>query len=206
VQFVEVAARIIREEGLSKATTRRIAQEAGAPLASIHYCFANKSELFEAVADAMAEEALRRPGEAIERGGGIRKAVQSILESTAEWTSMNKTAQMGEFEFYISGLRGDAGDKLGRQNVYHGWIRRVSDLLATARADSDPQVDLPDLARAILALLDGFSLQDRLLGEDRIVANARVATQLLTTAIDNGVYHPDASYLRSAAPRCDPVP
>ena len=39
-QLIEAAVRVISREGTARATTRRIATEAGAPLASLHFLYA----------------------------------------------------------------------------------------------------------------------------------------------------------------------
>jgi AcrR family transcriptional regulator len=44
-QLVAAAFRVIGRDGFAAATTRRVCAEAGAPLASFHYCFASKQEL-----------------------------------------------------------------------------------------------------------------------------------------------------------------
>lgn len=49
LQFVQAAARVIARDGAGAATTRRIAAEAEAPLAALHYCFRSKDELLEEV-------------------------------------------------------------------------------------------------------------------------------------------------------------
>lgn len=44
-QLVAAAFRVIGRDGFAAATTRRVCAEAGAPLASFHYCFSSKQEL-----------------------------------------------------------------------------------------------------------------------------------------------------------------
>ena len=46
---VVAAIEVIASEGLARATTRRIAEAADAPLGSLHYCFRSKDELIESV-------------------------------------------------------------------------------------------------------------------------------------------------------------
>src|SRR6185369_14533926 len=49
--IVDAAIEVIAAEGLQRATTRRIAEKADAPLGALHYCFKNKEELIKLVAD-----------------------------------------------------------------------------------------------------------------------------------------------------------
>jgi AcrR family transcriptional regulator len=44
-QLVAAAFRVIGRDGFAAATTRRVCAEAGAPLATFHYCFSSKQEL-----------------------------------------------------------------------------------------------------------------------------------------------------------------
>src|SRR5690349_13291355 len=47
--FIEATIKVIAEHGVANATTRRIAAAADSPLASLHYVFHTKDELFCAV-------------------------------------------------------------------------------------------------------------------------------------------------------------
>jgi AcrR family transcriptional regulator len=51
--FVDATVDVIAEYGVAGATTRRIAQAAGCPLASLHYVFHTKSDLFDAVYESL---------------------------------------------------------------------------------------------------------------------------------------------------------
>lgn len=51
--FVEAAVKVIAEHGVANATTRRIAAAANCPLASLHYVFHTKDDLFYAVYESL---------------------------------------------------------------------------------------------------------------------------------------------------------
>jgi AcrR family transcriptional regulator len=51
--FVDAAVDVIAAHGVAGATTRRIAQAAGCPLASLHYVFHTKDDLFDAVYESL---------------------------------------------------------------------------------------------------------------------------------------------------------
>ncbi|MBA3294827.1 MAG: TetR family transcriptional regulator [Geodermatophilaceae bacterium] len=55
-QLIEAAIRVAERDGIAATTTRRIATEAGASLATVHYCFRSKQELFEQVLTAIITE------------------------------------------------------------------------------------------------------------------------------------------------------
>lgn len=51
--FVDAAVEVIAAHGVAGATTRRIAEAAGCPLASLHYVFHTKDDLFDAVYESL---------------------------------------------------------------------------------------------------------------------------------------------------------
>ena len=59
-QLIDAAIRVLQRDGVGHVTTRAIAAEAGAPLASIHYTFGSKDEIVRAafeqvITDLLAE-------------------------------------------------------------------------------------------------------------------------------------------------------
>ncbi|MEH3075531.1 MAG: TetR family transcriptional regulator [Quadrisphaera sp.] len=58
--LVSAALRVVEAEGLPAATTRRVAAEAGLPLGTVHYWFADKRQLVAAVTDALLHEVRER--------------------------------------------------------------------------------------------------------------------------------------------------
>lgn len=53
LDFIEATVKVIAEYGAANATTRRIAAQADSPLASLHYTFHTKDELFYAVYESL---------------------------------------------------------------------------------------------------------------------------------------------------------
>lgn len=197
-QFIAAATRVIRSEGLAKATTRRIAQEANAPLGSLHYCFRNKEELFEAVSQTLGDEGLQWAGENVRAGMGVRDATAEIMGSMARWIAATGATQVGEFEFYVWGMRSDTYGDMPKR-VYHKWFSRIQSLLETACADADAGIDLDALTRTILALGDGFSMHDQILRQADVTENFRSVTSALTIALDNGGFRAPVTAAKSSA-------
>lgn len=185
--FIEAAGKIIREEGLAKATTRRIAQEAGAPLGSLHYCFRNKEELFEAVSQNFGDEGLAIAARSVVPAMGVAKAAGEILRALSTWIIETKDTQIGEFEFYAWAMRSEKNKDIPRR-VYEKWISSVREILQSAAVGIDDNLDLDTLARTIVAVADGFNLQDGLLSESRITENMETAIASMSIAIDHGAY------------------
>ncbi|OBF20644.1 TetR/AcrR family transcriptional regulator [Mycobacterium sp. ACS4331] len=194
-QFIQAAAKVIREEGLAKATTRRIAQEAKAPLASLHYCFRNKEDLFVAVSQTFGESGTAYVGRNVVAGMGVLKATQELLRAFTELVAESNEAQIGEFEFYAWAMRSPERHRASKV-VYALWTSRLAGYLTLACSGSDEDVDrdvdVESLGRAILAVTDGFSLQVQFAGEDRLAANMDRAAAALVAAVEAGVYRNSA--------------
>ncbi|KAG8149041.1 TetR/AcrR family transcriptional regulator [Burkholderia catarinensis] len=86
--FVDAAVEVIAAHGVAGATTRRIAQAAGCPLASLHYVFHTKDDLFDAVYESLfdllatnvpADSTFQSFGEFA--GWQLRKMVEWLVEN-----------------------------------------------------------------------------------------------------------------------------
>ncbi|OBF11262.1 TetR/AcrR family transcriptional regulator [Mycobacterium sp. ACS4331] len=186
--FIDAARKIIQEDGLAKATTRRIADAAGAPLGSLHYCFRNKEELFEAVSHSFGDEGLSVAASNVAPGMGALKAAGEILRTFAHWVGETQNAQVGEFEFLSWAMRSEQNKEIPRR-VYTRWVNGLRDILeSAATGGDDDDLDLDRLARLLLALTDGFNMQDRLLSESQITDNMEAMIAALNAAVDHGAY------------------
>lgn len=158
-QLIEAAIRVVAREGVARATTRRIAEEAGAPLATLHYSFRNKEELFAAV----TEHGARRSEEALGRlpvapGEGLRIAVTQILGLYRDGAVRDPGTVAAELELQAWARRTPGRRELAdRCYVLHG--RAVVGALRAAASEADRGVDLPRLARLVLVASDGMALR-----------------------------------------------
>jgi len=73
-QLIEAAIRVAERDGIAATTTRRIATEAGASLATVHYCFRSKQELFEQVLTAIITELSEAAQETSDPAGTRRRS------------------------------------------------------------------------------------------------------------------------------------
>ena len=82
VQLVEAAVRVLARDGVVGATSRRIADEAGVPVGTVHYCFGDKDELFAAVLDRLTDDLLaigrRPPPVAADLVGTLRAGLEAL--------------------------------------------------------------------------------------------------------------------------------
>ncbi|RAX43780.1 TetR family transcriptional regulator [Arthrobacter sp. AQ5-06] len=165
LQFVRAAARVIASDGVAAATTRRIAAEAQAPLAALHYCFRNKDELLQEVYHFLSRDYAQALPPIANDGRGL----SSMIEAHARrvWARMmaNPHEQVTTFELLLRRIRVEPADqpqalKLN-QAMYEGWITSTIELFRSAAEDAgEPQpTNLEQITRLFISGVDGISMQ-----------------------------------------------
>jgi AcrR family transcriptional regulator len=152
--FVDAAIKVIAGHGVDGATTRRIAEQAEAPLASLHYCFASKEVLFAAVFEHLAER-YRDLVLASDAHGDLRTTARGLLEGVATWYVEQPEVAVSTVELVSWAQR---HDRTGAVRVYDAAYGALHEVL-TAAADGtvEPEV-VEEVAYAVGALSDGFVL------------------------------------------------
>lgn len=164
-QFVEAAARVIAREGIAAATTRRIAAEADAPLAALHYCFRSKDDLLDEVYNFLSRDYAR---ELAPMNSGLQLEESVRTHATRIWHRMLNTPheQVTTFELLLRRNRLKTQDEIERaavinRSMYQGWVDSTVAIFtdgARVSGVQDPQ-DLDIVARSFIANIDGISLQ-----------------------------------------------
>lgn len=186
-QFIEAAIEVIANEGVARATTRRIAQQANAPAASLHYCFDTKEELFQAVFEHGSTDGVRHAGRDIRPGMGLSRAVEAILNGYLEWMLADKNLQQAQYELIFWALRSPTSRHLP-QRTYRAYIDATNQLLREASTPEDVGANLEFLSRQIIAVLDGHALQWMALGDGA-----------MTQVIENAIIEIQASLVQTRA-------
>ncbi|BCI55920.1 hypothetical protein NIIDNTM18_51980 [Mycolicibacterium litorale] len=181
------ATRVIREHGVSKATTRRIADEAGAPLASLHYCFRGKDELYEMVMETLGVEGRSRLAESVTAGMGVSAAAGAILRETAAWALQTFEDRLTDYEVAIWAIRSTEFAQIPKK-TYRTWIKHLGGLCRDARRDDEPEYDYDALGRMLLVLIDGFIIQHQMLQTRHTSKQAEVSIATIQAAITSGVF------------------
>lgn len=157
-QFVDAAITVISREGVARATTRRIAEVAQLPTASLHYCFATKEDLFHAVYEAISAAGFAEVGMAIQQEVGLHQGVADITRSFAKWFQSSRDMQLATYELTMWSLRSSDSRHLARR-VYRRLLDGCSQLLREVRTQEEMDVDIEALSRALIGVLDGLGLQ-----------------------------------------------
>ncbi len=182
--FIEAAVQVVANEGVARATTRRIAEAANAPLAGLHYCFRTKEELFKAVFEVNIKLGLEYICHDLTPGMGLHGAVSVILKAHYEWLRGNRSMQQAQLELCHWALRSPAYRHLVH-DTYRDFVNASAELLREVRQPHEIGIDLEMLARHISAIADGHILQwlalDEKFGdaiEDAIrILQAKIAAQ-----------------------------
>ncbi|WP_309072193.1 TetR family transcriptional regulator [Arthrobacter sp.] len=165
LQFVEAAARVIANDGVNAATTRRIAMEAEAPLAALHYCFRNKDELLEEVYNYLSRDYAKtlRPVEDLD--AGLAHVVRAHAHRVWERMLRLPHEQVTTFELLLRRFRVESDDEARalamNQSMYHGWIVATQELFESAARAAGEEVptNLELVARLFISGIDGISMQ-----------------------------------------------
>ncbi|WP_327180577.1 ScbR family autoregulator-binding transcription factor [Streptomyces sp. NBC_01334] len=152
--LIQAAATVFAEEGFVTASLSTISRRAGVSNGALHFHFANKHMLAEAV-EAEAAEAVRRITEAAQaRQGG--SSLQSVVDATHELMGSlaRDTVVRGGFE-----LAGDTARR-GEPSPRTQWQHWVEDVLRRAEHSGAlaQGVSGADGARVIIAATAGFGV------------------------------------------------
>lgn len=186
--LIQAAAKVIREDGVASATTRRIASEAEVPLGSLHYHFKNKQQLFEAVSDSFGATGKEYVAQHVYADMGVAQAAGAISHAFSKWAGQTPGDQLTEFELGIWALRTKTQFKLPQQS-YEEWLNHYRGLLKLAHRNDEPPRDVEAIALSLLALVDGFIIQDQFLRQSKLPHSSERLTLALVRAIESGLYN-----------------
>ena len=102
--FVEATVKVIAEHGVANATTRRIAAAADCPLATLHYVFRTKDELFYAVYESL----FNLPHQALEHvaaGSTAADSAAEMLRHLITWLTEHPELAKAQTELFYWTLR-----------------------------------------------------------------------------------------------------
>ncbi|MEV4647282.1 TetR/AcrR family transcriptional regulator [Saccharopolyspora sp. NPDC049357] len=184
--FVRAAVDVIATHGIDGATTRRIAEQAQAPLATLHYCYNSKEDLLADVFDHVA--------------GRFREAITDS-DPHADLVETARALLRGVMEFYLESpnLGSTALEVTNwarRQNrdhaitVYDKAMETLRATLRSAAADQPLEPETVDhLAYVIASLADGFGLNwltygDRSAAAEQMQVTTSVLESWLATRLE----------------------
>ncbi|RZU76818.1 TetR family transcriptional regulator [Micromonospora kangleipakensis] len=159
-QLVEAAIEVMSREGLERATTRRIAQQAGTAQGAMHYAFRDKNELLTAVVGAVTVQVEQVLRDAVDPARGLAAAIDDGLRAFWRFVVGDDGLQLMQYELAIFCCRTPGYEWLAAWQ-YTRYAAAVQEVFQAA-IDHEPgpqEVDLPGLCRFVVAAVDGLILQ-----------------------------------------------
>lgn len=158
-EFVTAGIKVVAREGVARATTRRIAEEADAPTATLHYCFPDKQALLEAVFDATVSEGMSHVRQLIRPGMGLQKGIQEIARGYTDLVRKRPDIQLVFTEMNFWALRQPRSRHLAAR-AYRLYIDGSVQLLREAcESEAERGADHERIARQVISVVDGAALQ-----------------------------------------------
>lgn len=177
-QFLEAAIAVIARDGVDGATTRRIADEAGAPLATLHYCFQTKENLLWATFEKLAEEVRLDVDDVTAPGRSTAAIATGLFAEAVNWGIANPEANRAQIEILLWAERNDREFAV---KVYDMFIDAWKGYLAGAKSPLTGD-QLESVVRIMFALLDGLSLQLITHGDEKKVRREAETAEAMLTA------------------------
>ncbi|WP_034260949.1 TetR/AcrR family transcriptional regulator [Actinospica robiniae] len=159
-QFVRAAIEVMSREGLDRATTRRIAEQAGAPQAAMHYAFRDKNELLTAVIGAVTEQVEQILRDAVTPERGLAAAIADAVHAFWSFVVGDDGLQLMQYELMIYCRRTPGFEWLAAWQ-YTRYAACTEEVLRSAleHETEPPSVELPALVRFLVAAIDGLVIQ-----------------------------------------------
>lgn len=157
-ELVAAAIRVIGRDGVAATTTRKIAEEAGVPLGTVHYWFADKNELLEDVVREIVER-LEKAIAMTDRphGGTTAEDLRAALRAAwAEVSGDDPGIQLGYYELTALALRNPSMRELARLQ-YRSYHEIAARSLAPILAGVEPQ-RAAAIAQFVAVTFDGLAL------------------------------------------------
>jgi AcrR family transcriptional regulator len=185
-QFIEAAVRVIAREGVDGATTRKIAQEAQAPLASLHYCFQTKEKLLFAVFESLSQEFYVDADAAVIEAdnASLGCVVEQLMTLVGQAITEKPGKARATLEIAMWASRNDP--ELGGR-LYDIFLTSWEGVLRKAHVTLSDE-ELRSVVRVIAAVSDGFTLQMSAAADrDRLMRDTATACAMLKAFLDEGV-------------------
>lgn len=177
-QFIDAAVAVIARVGVDGATTRRIAEEAGAPLATLHYCFQTKENLLWAVFEQLGDNTRADVEQACTHGQTVASMAAQVLEDTIRWAIDNPATNRTQIEIWLWAERND--QELANR-IYAMFIDSWKEFFrgpeALLREDQ-----LETVVRVIVALIDGLCMQLITHGDEKLVLRETETAKVMLAA------------------------
>ncbi|KUN82741.1 TetR/AcrR family transcriptional regulator [Streptomyces griseoruber] len=176
-ELLEAAIRVMTRDGVAKATTRAIVNEAGMPLGVFHYCFDSREQLLELVTETLTERYVAEVRGLFAPHKEIRDSVLDSLYTFWKGFEANPREHQINYELTQYALRNPGFENVARRQyeIFLGAHAALLELAAD-HAGIEWTVPVPVLARYVQSTLDGLNITWLV---DRNSDDSRAALELL---------------------------
>jgi AcrR family transcriptional regulator len=159
-QLIEAAVQLMARDGVDGANLRAIAKEAGAPLASVHYCFTDKDELMREAVEHWLRSMVGSMAEEVPDQAGLRSAMKRIADDYWQALEDDPLNVLAQLELILWAMRGSDHEALAR-SIYARYEEVLGEIFTRAlnSAGEQSSVQVGQLARAFVGIIDAASLQ-----------------------------------------------
>ncbi|HWH45423.1 MAG TPA: TetR family transcriptional regulator [Thermoleophilaceae bacterium] len=189
-EILEATVRLLGSQGPAGVTHRRVAAEAGVPLAATTYYFASKDDLLQEALSAVATRELERlQAQAAEVGaefssqGALGRALARVLCAQVEH---ERASVVAKFDVYVEAAR-HPPLRAAACHWIEGFRNLAAGALAAAGAD-DPE----NTAALLVASADGLLLQHLATGGDSAELARRLEALADALVGDGGAVRPNS--------------
>lgn len=172
-QLVDATIEVLAEEGLARATTRRITDQAGLALGAFHYAFRSKDELLEAVIERVSSEVEDVLSDTVDSDvQDVKEAVGRVVAGFWEFITESPQLQLAVYELTLHAVREPALRELAVKQYDRYTAAVAAAIDRSTDAPSGQQLD--DLARSVMATIDGLVLHSFVDDEGEQAAQRRL--------------------------------
>jgi AcrR family transcriptional regulator len=157
--FAAAALAVISRDGLEGLTMREVAKEAGFTTGALTHYFQSKDEVLIAVSEYGAE-VVRPPMEEAASGASARASLRDLFYTILPTSTAMKAQWRFWLAFWERAAHSPQVQRVMRER-YVEYVGRVSTVIkrAQAQGEVDAAVNAEVVARELVALVDGLSVQ-----------------------------------------------
>lgn len=182
-QILEAARAALVRVGYERITTRRIAEEAGVNIATLHYYFGTKEALLSETVRFVLQRSVSRLRAAIEAGPTAKAALENAFETG--WQLIQERVGVLRYDLVVRGLRDQEArrEASGIYSAFRGLVEEIVDRHLCAGGTLASGVTRESLAHYVIAAVDGVSLQYLITGDADAAVGGLVLIRRQTLAL-----------------------
>jgi TetR/AcrR family transcriptional regulator, regulator of biofilm formation and stress response len=156
-KIVAAASTVIVRDGLAKATTRHIADEAGVPLGIIHYVFRSKQELLTAVYEQWVGS-IAGAIESVPAGIGLGEAGRRLAHTILDWMVEDPNPAVAQYELLLWAVRSESEHEIARR-LYERYVELIGGALARSAEPGTSAGEVDAMCDRVLIIIDGTAIR-----------------------------------------------